>query len=102
MSIVICTSSAARGKPRLNKVISIVLLGLWGVECLRLVTGILRLGNVGDLPKTIFVVSRFNKHRTSDLPVPVAYVALQTFPHDQINKFYKQWVSRVLLVVEYT
>lgn len=50
-------------------------MGLRG-WCIKLVAGILRLGDVRDMPKLILVVGCFNKHGIPDLPVFVAELSV--------------------------
>ena len=65
----------------------ICLLGLMCRGRIRLVTGILRLVDVGHVPKLILVVGCFNKHGIPDLTVSIAEAAvadvtLESLPHD--------------------
>lgn len=53
---------------------------------MRGILSILKVGNIGNMPKLILVVSRLKKYRIADLLVflaqmAVAHMALQSFPH---------------------
>jgi len=45
-------------------------------------SGILGINNIRNLPELIPVVGSFNKHRIANLPLSVADVTLQPLPHD--------------------
>lgn len=52
------------------------LLGLHGGGRIKLVAGILRLGDIRDVPKLILVVGCFNKDGISNLPVLVTELSV--------------------------
>jgi hypothetical protein len=49
---------------------------------MRMVIGILRVGNMRYVPELISIVGSFKKHWVSNLPLLVTAIALQAFPHD--------------------
>jgi hypothetical protein len=55
---------------------------IWGLR-IRLVGGILGVGNCGNMPELVLVISGFKKHGMADLLLLVPPITLYSFPHDQ-------------------